>query len=82
MTLKSDPGVIKLRLIIGRNVTMRRLAKGLSARELAIRSGLREHVVIAIEAAEIDARLDQIVSVSVGLGVEVVDLFEPQKDDR
>jgi transcriptional regulator with XRE-family HTH domain len=82
MTLKSDPGAIKLRLIIGRNVKDRRLAVGISERELAIRSGLREYVVVAMEAGEIDARLDQIVSVCVGLGVEPAALFEPIDDER
>jgi transcriptional regulator with XRE-family HTH domain len=81
MTPKSDPGAIRLRRIIGRNVKERRLAAGISERELAIRSGLREHLVVAMEAGKIDARLDQIVSVSVSLGVEPAALFEPHLDD-
>lgn len=71
-----------LMMLVGRNVKRLRYASGQTATAAAASGGLPLRTWQKVEAGEANATLETLAKVSVGLGVDVGELFQEQPSRR
>ncbi len=64
-------------VVLGRNVRLARLARGLSVQQLSAEAELSGSYVLRVEEGREDVLLDEVVRLSCALGRALKDLFTP-----